>query len=199
MKKIFVLTLLVFTNLVFSQIITIKHTAYEIKFDLKLKQPISTHYVLTKQNALKCLSSNVSRSNFHSDSLICVSCQSSRKTYAGVSDIYDKGHLAPDDDFRWSVKTEREAMLFDNQSFQVYQFNRGIWKSLENYVRKIAEKYDVDVTTGVIYGTKVINGFLVPDYYWKTIKYNGVIESWKIPNKIPKKNDSFNNYGVIVN
>ena len=182
-----------------AQVVTIKHTAYEIHFDTKLKQPLYTHYILTVEHAKECIGSKFPRTTFHSDSLLCSTCQASNKNYSGVSKIYDRGHLSPDDDFRWSKKTERESMIYDNQSFQVYQFNRGPWKGSEDYVREIAKLYNVDVTSGVIYGTKVINGLLVPDYYWKIIKYNGKVEAWKMPNTSYKDGDTFKNYMVDPN
>ena len=193
MKKL--LLLLFFITATQAQVIVLKHTAYEIHFDTKLKQPIFTHYILTVQHAKECKGSKIPRTTFHSDSLICGTCQISNKAYAKVSKIYDRGHLAPDDDFRWSKRTEREAMIYDNESFQVFQFNRGTWKSLEEYVRLLAVKYDVEVFTGVIYGSQIINSFAVPNYYWKLIKYNGITEAYKIPNIIPTSKN-FSNFKV---
>jgi DNA/RNA endonuclease G (NUC1) len=199
MKKLLLFLLVAVSQFSIGQVVVLKHTAYEIHFDTKLKQPLYTHYVLTKEHAKQCIGSKFERTAFHQDSLLCSTCQASNKNYDGYSKIYDRGHLAPDDDFRWSKRTEREAMIYDNQSFQVFQFNRGTWKSLEVYVRSIAKQYDVDITTGAIYGTTLINGLLVPDYYWKIIKYNGKVEAWKIPNVKPKEGDSFQNYKTDAN
>lgn len=195
MKKIALFLFLIVTNFSIGQIVTIKHLAYEINFDVQLKEPLYTHYILTVAHAKQCVGSKIKRTMFHSDSLLCATCQSSDKYYKGVSKIYDRGHLAPDDDFRWSKDSERNAMLFSNQSFQIFQFNRGVWKSLETYVRNVAKNYDVDVTTGVIFGTKKANGLLIPDFYWKIIKYNDQTEAWKIPNEIPKSKN-YNDYKI---
>ena len=196
MKKVIFILFCVFSIIggCLAQVITIKHTAYEIHFDTKLKQPIWTHYILTVQHAKECIGSKIPRTTFHQDSLLCKTCQASNNNYNGYSKIFDRGHLSPDDDFRWSKRTERESMIYDNQSFQIFQFNRGTWKSLETYVRDIAKTYDVEVFTGVIYGTESINEVLIPTYYWKIIKYNGKVQEWKIPNIKPKSNDNFDNY-----
>ncbi|MGK0389462.1 MAG: endonuclease G [Maribacter sp.] len=48
---------------------------------------------------------------------------------------YDRGHLAPSADFRWSVKALSESYLYSNMSPQAPDFNREGWGELENMMR----------------------------------------------------------------
>lgn len=48
---------------------------------------------------------------------------------------YDRGHLAPSADFRWSMKALSESYLYSNMSPQKPEFNREGWGELENMMR----------------------------------------------------------------
>lgn len=48
---------------------------------------------------------------------------------------YDRGHLAPSADFRWSLKALSESYLYSNMSPQLPDFNRELWSDLEAKVR----------------------------------------------------------------
>ncbi len=166
MKKL--LYLLLLTSLSFGQVVVITHKAYQIHFDTKLHEPLYTHYILTKS----MLNGKNSRTDFHFDSAISESFQNS-----GSLPGYDKGHLSPDDDFRADATTQAESMVYTNEAPQASSFNRGIWHTLENYTRKLAETQNVEVWTGCIYGK--LN---IPTFYWKVLKYNGKFEAYKMPN-----------------
>jgi len=48
---------------------------------------------------------------------------------------YDRGHLAPSADFRWSQLALSESYFYSNMSPQKADFNRGAWASLEAMLR----------------------------------------------------------------
>ena len=48
---------------------------------------------------------------------------------------YDRGHLAPSADFRWSQTALSESYYYSNMSPQLAAFNRGAWGDLEDAVR----------------------------------------------------------------
>jgi endonuclease G, mitochondrial len=48
---------------------------------------------------------------------------------------YDRGHLAPSADFRWSRKALSESYFYSNMSPQVADFNREAWAELEAVLR----------------------------------------------------------------
>lgn len=54
-------------------------------------------------------------------------------TYDGFG--WDRGHLAPSADFRWSEKALSESYFYSNMSPQLADFNRGAWADLEGALR----------------------------------------------------------------
>ena len=187
MRKL--LLLLLYVSFAFGQTISIKHTAYDITFDTVLKEPVQSHYLLLSKNwGVK--KSNRS-ANFHKDSFVSSRVQGSKKDYKNSG--YDKGHLSPNNDFRYSRKTQKENMVYTNVCPQNKWFNEHLWLAVENYVRNIQKKYDVEVWTGTIFPTtdkKYAGTLLIPSFYWKVIKYNGIYEAWKIPNIEPNHNSN---------
>lgn len=52
---------------------------------------------------------------------------------------YDRGHMAPAGDMKWSEQAMRESFYLSNICPQHPALNRGIWKRLEDLVRRQAE------------------------------------------------------------
>ena len=74
---------------------------------------------------------------------------------------YDRGHLAPAGDFKFSQRMMRETFYMSNISPQAPQFNRGVWKELEEQVRAWAIRDK---------GIYVINRFGTetrPSHHWQ--------------------------------
>jgi endonuclease G len=64
---------------------------------------------------------------------------------------YDRGHLAPAADFKYSADAIKESFYMSNMSPQTPAFNRGMWKGLENKVRAwAAEKKKLYLVSGPI-------------------------------------------------
>lgn len=88
---------------------------------------------------------------------------------------YDRGHLAPAADMKFSKQAMKDCFLFSNMSPQVPAFNRGIWGDLEAMVRYWAMKEGaVFVVTGPVldkreYPTIGPNKVAVPDRFYKVI------------------------------
>jgi endonuclease G, mitochondrial len=90
---------------------------------------------------------------------------------------YDKGHLCPAGDRKFSKKAFEETFLTSNISPQKHDFNDGIWNRLEQKVRYWASKYDgvYVVTGGVLENGLVTIGnenVAVPNYFYKVILDN---------------------------
>ena len=185
MKKLIYLLLLLASTLATAQVVVLKHTAYEIHFDAKLKEPLFTHYILTKQ----MLDGSFDRTSFKPDPLLKKDLQGSAKDYKNSA--YDKGHLSPDADFRYNETAQLQAMYYTNCAPQNSYLNRGTWKSLENHCRDLAKIYDVEIWTGCIYdgSNEYLGKLIVPTFYWKLIQYNGVYEAYKMPNINPDFKD----------
>ncbi len=90
---------------------------------------------------------------------------------------YDRGHLAPAADLEWSVESMEDSFLMSNMTPQSPDFNRGIWKTLEEQVRSWAQKFgEVTIVTGPIlekpageYKTIGKNEVAVPEYFYKAL------------------------------
>jgi len=89
------------------------------------------------------------------------------------SSTYDRGHIAPAADFRWSKKAYQESFLMTNMSPQRKELNRGIWKKLEAMVREWSiQDESLFIVSGPALepGLKSLpNGMAIPRYYYKVI------------------------------
>ena len=54
---------------------------------------------------------------------------------------YDRGHMAPAADMKWSEQAMKESFYMTNMCPQNHNNNAGDWKDLEELVRDIARKY----------------------------------------------------------
>ena len=89
---------------------------------------------------------------------------------------YDRGHLAPSADFRWSRDALSESYFYSNMSPQDPGMNRGSWAKLENQVREWAiDAEEVMVVTGPVLKPdlpKVQQGSFrlsIPEAYFKIV------------------------------
>jgi endonuclease G len=88
---------------------------------------------------------------------------------------FDRGHLAPSADFRWSPTAISESYLYSNMSPQRPQFNRGGWAKLEDLLRAyvIQHKTALMVVTGPVLTDTMkvvrrsIDHVSIPDYFFK--------------------------------
>jgi len=87
---------------------------------------------------------------------------------------YDRGHLCPAGDRRYTKQAHDETFLTSNISPQEHKFNAGIWNTLEQKVRYWARKYDgvFVVTGGVLEGKMNTIGkedVSVPNQFYKVL------------------------------
>lgn len=89
---------------------------------------------------------------------------------------YDRGHLAPSADFRWSEKALSESYYYSNMSPQLADFNRGVWAELEGLLRAYLFRNpntQLYVFTGPVLrpGLPTIarakNKVAIPEQFWK--------------------------------
>ncbi|CAN5664421.1 hypothetical protein BH09BAC4_BH09BAC4_21850 [soil metagenome] len=90
---------------------------------------------------------------------------------------YDRGHLAPAGDFKFSQRMMKETFFMSNITPQTPDFNRGIWKELEEQVRAWAIRDNgLYVITGAVLkpGLPTIGKTTevsVPEKFYKVILY----------------------------
>lgn len=87
---------------------------------------------------------------------------------------YDRGHMAPAGDMKWSERAMNESFLLSNICPQAPGLNRGRWKELEELVREWARRDSaLLVACGPIVSdsprTIGRNRIAVPDRYYKVV------------------------------
>lgn len=89
---------------------------------------------------------------------------------------FDRGHLAPSADFRWSAKALSESYFYSNMSPQRPEFNRESWATVEDRVRGYLYSHPgsrLFVVTGPVLRAGLpkiergVNKVSIPELYWK--------------------------------
>ena len=92
---------------------------------------------------------------------------------------YDRGHMCPAADNKWSKKAMEESFLFTNMCPQNDNLNRGDWNEMEMACRKWAKKYgDLYIVCGPIlykgkHKTIGKNKVVVPEAFFKVVLRTG--------------------------
>lgn len=125
------------------------------------------------------------------------------KNYKGSG--YDRGHLCPAGDRRFSEYAYNETFYTSNISPQNREFNAGIWNELEKKIRYWTKKYGVVyvITAGVLEaGLKTIGeeDVSVPDYFYKIVarKEGNEIKAIAFLFQNRARNSSLKNHVVTI-
>lgn len=147
----------------------IAHKFYHLSYNENLEQPNWVVYKLTKQmlNNASVIRSN----NFREDNSVS-SGSAIKENYAGSG--YDRGHLVPAGDMKFSKEAMSETFYLSNMSPQIPDFNRGIWSKLERKVRKWAlQENSLIVIVGPVSDSCITwigaDSVCVPYQYYKVI------------------------------
>lgn len=148
----------------------VEHLAYSLDYNEDYEQADWVFYELTKAEVLN---KKVPRKDkFIPDPSATISSALATDYYKSG---YDRGHLCPAADNRWSQTAMEESFYMSNMSPQHPDLNRKIWAELEDKVRDWAvfnEK--VFVATGPIladgYKLKIgKSNVAVPNYFYKVV------------------------------
>lgn len=140
---------------------SISHSAYSLSYNENHEQANWVMHILLPEIA----DGNASRSNdFREDPLVTTGTSFEKDyflkekkadgTYKYDGFGYDRGHLAPSADFRWSKKALSESYFYSNMSPQLADFNRLKWAELENWMRDYVTKHN---TSLIIVTAPVLN------------------------------------------
>jgi endonuclease G len=146
----------------------VHHQFYSLSYNEKYEQAEWVAYELT-QKQLSTIS--IKRPYFKKDPKI----RTQSAHYKNFKDSgYNKGHLCPAGDRKFSVEAYDETFFTSNISPQSYEFNGGVWNRLEEKVRYWAQKYQklYILTGGVLTpNLKTIGSekVAVPQYFYKII------------------------------
>lgn len=149
--------------------VILKRIAYTASYNNKMKNPNWVAWELTRKE----LSGTQERTDkFVPDpDLREPRVKSSDYTKTG----YDRGHMAPAADMKWSLRAMEESFFMSNICPQHKKLNRGDWNDLEDACRAWAKKYGtVYIACGPIYdranpkriGTAKV---AVPDRFFKVV------------------------------
>lgn len=101
-----------------------------------------------------------------------------RATYADIREGecgYQRGHICPAGDNKWSYQAQKEAFLMTNICPQNGDLNQRDWKYLEEACRDWAKRYEkVYIVAGPIFRSRRAkkvgeNGVSVPDAFFKVV------------------------------
>lgn len=149
------------------------HTGFALCYNEEHEQAQWVAYVLTRDEAR---GGKASRKGMDFDADDAVTTGSATKDDYRKSG-YDKGHLAPAADMKWSVRAMRESFLLSNASPQVHEFNAGVWEDLERETRELAMRLGaVNIITGPVLTEDLPtigkNKVSVPRYYFKVLLHD---------------------------
>jgi endonuclease G len=144
-------------------------TGFDLAYNETYEQASWVAYVLTRKEVE--MGTETRSENFRSDTSIHTG-SAILADYRGSG--FDRGHLAPAADMKWSSAAMSESFLLSNLSPQVPSFNRGIWRALEQQVRDWAvEKDSLYVITGPVlssvHSSIGENQVGVPGYFFKVL------------------------------
>lgn len=150
----------------------VRHVGYTLAYDECHEQPRWVAYLLTRERVHGTVPRK-GNDRFLPDTTITTGSA----VPWSYGEEYDRGHLAPAADMKWSVQAMRESFLMSNMSPQEHAFNEGIWCRAEDQVRRWADEYDsLYVITGPVleYDLPQVcdgkgNCISVPRWYYKVV------------------------------
>ena len=154
--------------------IILVYNGFVVNYNINRLIPNWVAYELTAEEVL----GDVPRAKGFSMDLDFKERQAMREDYSGTG--WDKGHMAPAADMKWSQSAMNESFYFTNICPQDHILNGKDWHSLEKSVRNWALKYGrIWVVCGPYvytnyYGTIGKQRVFVPDGFFKAIlRYDG--------------------------
>lgn len=178
----------------------IHHNGYSLSYNEEFEQAEWVAYELKKEHLSK---KNFKRPYFEIDKAVKTNAANWRNYKKSG---YDKGHLCPAGDRRYSKAAHDETFLTSNISPQEHKFNAGLWNRIEQKTRYWAGRYNgvFVVTGGVLKGKMKTIGdeaVAVPNQFYKIIlDYNNgapKVIAFLTPHKDSK--EPLYNYVVSVN
>ena len=148
----------------------IEHTGYTLSYREEYEVPEWVAYELTREEVTTLAVER--KDNFREDKAVgtgSATLQDYKKSG------YDRGHMAPAADFRWSAEAMDDTFYLSNMCPQTHAFNAGIWSDLESAIRSMAyEDGSIYVVTGPVltdgpYDTIGENKVAVPSYFYKVV------------------------------
>jgi len=153
----------------------IAHLGYTVSYNHQTLTPNWVAYELTREE----VNGQFPRTNNYAPDPTLKGRQASLEDFRASG--WDRGHLAPAADMKWSQQAMDESFYLTNMCPQNKDFNAGAWEKTEKMARRIASQYGkVYVVCGPVYktnsfGTIGTQKVAIPDAFFKAflIKTNG--------------------------
>lgn len=150
----------------------IRHEGYTVSYNSEYRIANWVAYELTASEAK---SKKTERSNKFVPDPMVKGATATNEDYSRTG--YDRGHLAPAGDMKWSAKAMRESFYLSNICPQKPKLNRGIWKELEEQCRMWAmDNGSLLVVTGPVISGDMKrlgkNRVAIPGSFYKVICYH---------------------------
>ena len=148
----------------------IEHMGYALSYNSDYRVPNWVAYELLETELNTGFRSR--EDSFEPDPLV-KGRQAYDRDYVGSG--YDRGHMAPAADMRWSSQTMKESFYLSNVCPQNHNLNSGAWNDLEKQVRYEARYYkSIYVVCGPIFEFNEPrhigrNHVMVPDSFFKAL------------------------------
>lgn len=147
----------------------IEHMGYTLSYNSEYRIPNWVAYELQDSE----LYGDLDRAEKFSPDPLVKGRQAYDSDYVGSG--YDRGHMAPAGDMKWSTQAMEESFYLSNVCPQNHNLNAGVWNDLEKKVRQEARYYGkLWVVCGPIvdsnrHGTVGKNKVVVPDSFFKAL------------------------------
>ena len=158
----------------------LQYTGHTLSYNSSTRLPNWVAYELTREEAH---GNNPRNGTFEQDPQ-ARGPQANRDDYRNSG--WDRGHMAPAGDMKWSTDAMEDTYYFTNICPQNHELNTGDWNDLEIQCRKWAKKYgSVYIVSGPIvtdntHGKLGRSKIVIPDKFFKVLltrkngEYHGV-------------------------
>ena len=186
--------------------IIISHTGHTLSYDPAAMLPRWVAYELTSSN----MDGNAERArSFSPDPDKRLKAFKLAEHWHYTHSGWVRGHMAPAGDFKFSQEAMNDTFYTTNICPMDMTFNNGIWKRLEEKIRKLAIEFGhLYIITGPILGTAK-NGkvgesdILIPDAFFKAIlvpyRDSYLSIGFILPNEPAPKGSKLKDYAMSVN
>ena len=151
--------------------ITLENIHYYTCYSSKDRVPLWSLHELRREQVV---GQSERTNDYRKDSRVAKPVEASAYRYSG----FDRGHMVPAADMRLDDQSMSETFFMTNMTPQRPEFNRGIWRVLENKIRKdflnTHQKGAVFIYTGIIVQENLPtldSKVVIPEYLYKII-YN---------------------------
>ena len=176
----------------------IQRDHYTLDYNEEYEQSNWVFYKITEDH----IKGTAKRKNHYKSDPMITTYSSNYKDYKGTG--FDRGHLCPAGSMKINQDAMDDTFYMSNISPQNPRFNGGIWKRLEQQVRRWVDVYgDLYVVTGPVFDSEMAgigeNNVSVPKRFYKVVyacEGEGKMIGFVLPNE--KSDQDLTDYSVSV-